>query len=189
MYKYRVIFFIVMIIIFISAMYIIDKNKSVQTTATLLTDKELLPSLVSDMYLATDSIYCASYMFKLDRDIINISHEPISMISNALISAKKRGVDVKLLFELGRSDEITTKFNKKTARILAKDNITIFFDSPDTRMHSKVCVIDNNIVYIGSHNITFSAMKRNNEASVRVISREIAAETTEYLNSIINIEK
>ena len=48
----------------------------------------------------------------------------------------------------------------------------------------KTAVIDSRYVYIGSHNLTQSALQRNNELSVLIDSPEIAAEVKAYLDRI-----
>jgi len=45
-------------------------------------------------------------------------------------------------------------------------------------------VIDRRYIYIGSHNLTQSALKYNKELSVLIDSPELAGEMTAYLNGL-----
>lgn len=58
------------------------------------------------------------------------------------------------------------------------------FDSLRKTTHTKVVVIDGRYVYLGSHNLTHSALTRNNELSVLLDSPETAREITGYLGQL-----
>ena len=45
-------------------------------------------------------------------------------------------------------------------------------------------LIDDKIIYTGSHNFTYSAMKRNSENSVRIVSYDEAEKIKEYFTKI-----
>ena len=60
----------------------------------------------------------------------------------------------------------------------------VLFDNESKKLHAKLCLIDDNIIYTGSHNFTFSAMKRNSESSVRITSKNEAEKIKEYFTKI-----
>jgi phosphatidylserine/phosphatidylglycerophosphate/cardiolipin synthase-like enzyme len=60
----------------------------------------------------------------------------------------------------------------------------VSFDSPTVVTHAKVVVVDGRYVYLGSHNLTQSALRHNNELSVRIDSPELAAEVAAYLGKL-----
>ena len=142
-------------------------------------DEAFLPALLKDMEAAESSIFCAIYMFKTDGE----RTEPTGLILSAMIYALSKGVSVDLLLDIDSSDSYSTKINSETGAVLARAGANIYYDSPDRRLHTKMCVIDGYISYIGSHNYTYSAMKRNGEASVRIISPEVASEAISYIRS------
>jgi phosphatidylserine/phosphatidylglycerophosphate/cardiolipin synthase-like enzyme len=74
--------------------------------------------------------------------------------------------------------------NRHTAAYLSREGVKVFFDSPSIVTHAKVAVIDGRYVYLGSHNLTQSALRHNNELSVRIDSPEMAAEVTSYLERL-----
>ena len=69
--------------------------------------------------------------------------------------------------------------------LLRKNGIPVSLDSLDVTSHMKVVVIDERFCFIGSHNMTHSALGDNHEFSLLVDSRELAAELAEYIGQII----
>lgn len=153
-------------------------------SAQLLVDEKYLPRFVSDVGLAKTSVYCAMYMFKFDAYLKGNLQEPTPLLAAALADAARRGVDVAMVFDEGRVEELTTEYNKKTADYLTKNGVKIIFDTPQRRLHSKMCLIDEKILFIGSHNYTFSAMSRNSETSVRLVSKDVAKDAMIYFKSL-----
>lgn len=153
-------------------------------TVEFLVDDAYLPRFVADVGGAKLSITCAMYMFKFDGYLKENLQEPTPLLAAAFVDAAKRGVNVSMIFDEGKADESTTKYNSDTAKYLTENGVKVIFDSPDRRLHSKLCVIDNKILFIGSHNYTFSAMSRNSETSVRVVSEKLAQDAYNYFKSL-----
>ncbi len=110
--------------------------------------------------------------------------QPMEIVRE-LIAAQKRGVRISIELEQATSGKGTVyEQNRKAATLLADAGIKVRFDAPKTTTHVKALVIDGRYVYIGSHNLTQSALKYNNELSVMVDSAELAEEVTAYLNSL-----
>ena len=57
-------------------------------------------------------------------------------------------------------------------------------DAPDRTTHAKLVVIDRRYLFVGSHNLTQSALKYNHEVSVRIDSPPLAEEALAYLKSL-----
>lgn len=173
----------VIIVAFLLIANIIERVKSKPATASLMQGDEYATRFVSDVAHAKKSITCAMYIFKLDGYIRNDLQEPIPLIGAALIDAAKRKVEVSIIFDMP-NDSKSNKYNKDTAKYLEKNGIKVYFDKPEQMLHTKMCVIDDDIVYIGSHNFTYSAMKRNSEVSARIISEGLANDAKEYLHTL-----
>jgi phosphatidylserine/phosphatidylglycerophosphate/cardiolipin synthase-like enzyme len=75
--------------------------------------------------------------------------------------------------------------NHETARQLRRGGVKVLFDDPRRTTHVKATVIDDRYVFIGSHNLTHSALSRNNELSVVIDSPELAREVTAYLKDLV----
>lgn len=169
--------------IFISNIVLSDDNK--EGTFVILNDNEYVASFVKDISKAKESITCALFMYKIDNYNMDNLQEPLPLITSALVKAAKSGVNVTMIFEKSKyEDDLSNKYNEKTAKYLAQNGINIKYDNIEKKLHAKLCLIDNKIIYTGSHNFTYSAMMRNSESSVKIISYETAKSINEYFEKI-----
>ena len=153
--------------------------------------------LVNDQYFlevhralrkAKQSIFCVMYLAKLStKDESSF----INTLIRDLIKAHRRGVDVKVIFDQNvrfwenswRKNMVERKSRDAYKRLL-NAGVSVYYDSREQITHSKIIVIDNYITIVGSANWTFSAMNRNNEASVLIESNEVAEEFIRRLRLI-----
>ncbi len=111
------------------------------------------------------------------------------LILASLAGAAKRGVKVVVVLERGRvPDEQLNRENMETGKRLQKKGAHVYLDAPATTTHTKMVVVDGEYTFIGSHNLTQSALKYNHEISVLIKSPQVAAEALRYINSIITTE-
>jgi phosphatidylserine/phosphatidylglycerophosphate/cardiolipin synthase-like enzyme len=84
-------------------------------------------------------------------------------IADALIAAKRRGVDVKVIADREQAEKIRTSLISK----MAAAGVRVFTDSSHVSAHNKVMVIDANsenaTLVTGSFNFTHAAQYRNAE--------------------------
>ncbi|MGD9809192.1 MAG: phospholipase D-like domain-containing protein [Deferribacterales bacterium] len=154
--------------------------KNHQAEVAILADSSLTAELVSDINKAQKSVYIAIYMFKSYASTTSGA----GMIVDALKKAADRGLDVYVAFESSDDGDFVEKENKNTGKQLAERGVTVVYDSPDNRMHSKCAVIDEHISYVGSHNYTNSALKHNREITARIVSAETAAKVLSHIRSV-----
>lgn len=119
----------------------------------------LYAHLVRLIQEAEKSIYAAFYKLELKE------------ISDALLEAHKRGVEVRIF-----TDDITSRGEKSRL-----DSLNKFFPvktdkDPASFMHHKFCVIDEKIVWTGSFNPTYSGTSRENNNAVVIMSSLVAAQ-------------
>ncbi len=127
---------------------------------------------------------------KLIADAINSAHHQVLVqtfsfthrkIADALIAAKRRGVDVKVIADKDQTHRIRTSLVSK----IAAEGVSVFIDSKHTSAHNKVMVIDADspdaTLITGSFNFTHAAQYRNAE-NVLVI-RGNSALTDLYLEN------
>ncbi|MEK6843272.1 MAG: phospholipase D-like domain-containing protein [Candidatus Micrarchaeota archaeon] len=92
-------------------------------------------------------------------------------LKEALINAKRRGVDVKIILE-PKVDQ-----NLKTATFLKGKGIEVRWANPKfNNSHAKTAIIDGKTVIVGSLNWSRNAMERNREIGVLLESQKIADE-------------
>jgi phosphatidylserine/phosphatidylglycerophosphate/cardiolipin synthase-like enzyme len=107
-----------------------------------------------------------------------------TQVREALIRAAKRGVRVVVLLDISEADDFSTEANRGVAADLERHGITVRFDSPGRTTHTKLVIIDQRLVLLGSHNFTHSALRHNNEASVLIESPKLAQQALNYVQHI-----
>jgi phosphatidylserine/phosphatidylglycerophosphate/cardiolipin synthase-like enzyme len=106
-----------------------------------------------------------------------LAHE--ARLLSALIDARKRGVEVRILLESGGNGDLAYQ-NKQTGDYLSKFDITVKYDSREITTHDKLIIVDSRIVVVGSTNWTYSAIDENNEASVVIYSESVGLKFQKY---------
>lgn len=97
----------------------------------------------------------------------------IQIFNQAIIQARKRGVQVCALIN---QDE--------TGEILKQQGIVVKKPLGNTLLHTKLMIIDDDIVILGSHNYTMSAFSLNQEASVYIRGY---SSVKDYISYFINL--
>jgi phospholipase D len=105
---------------------------------------------------ANQSVHVLMYIFSLDS------------IADALISAHKRGIEVKVVLDKSQS---YSQFGALKAAGIEVRNDTNW----EGIMHDKVAIIDNAVVLTGSFNWTDTAENNNNENLIVISSADIAS--------------
>jgi competence ComEA-like helix-hairpin-helix protein len=146
----------------------------------ILPDEEYFNVLRHYIRDADERITMVMFIFKITKSPGNRA----AMIMDELISAAKRGVQILLVLDKSDYDKKITQENNRVAKRLRKHNISVRFDTPDKTTHSKAVVIDERFVFLGSHNLTHSALSRNNEFSLLIDSRDLAWEVTRYIRRL-----
>jgi phosphatidylserine/phosphatidylglycerophosphate/cardiolipin synthase-like enzyme len=149
---------------------------------TLLKNREYPDALLTSIRQARKSVLLAYYLFKTTPS--STPDQP-GRIAEELAKVRHRGVAVTVILEVSDDpDDPLNSVNRKTGAFLEARDIRVLFDSPRTKTHLKVALIDGRYVFLGSHNLTQSALKYNNEVSVLVDSPEIAAEMNSFLHTL-----
>ncbi|MEW6334168.1 MAG: phospholipase D-like domain-containing protein [Thermodesulfobacteriota bacterium] len=146
----------------------------------LLKDQEYFSALLDEIGRARQEIALTMFFFKTNgfRD-----HWPDRIVQH-LREAVRRGVRVEAVMERGKEGENVSEVNADTSRRLKAAGIRVCMDAPDRTMHTKMIVIDRRTLFIGSHNLTQSALKYNSEVSVRIESPRLAEEAIRYMKAI-----
>jgi phosphatidylserine/phosphatidylglycerophosphate/cardiolipin synthase-like enzyme len=154
--------------------------------ALLLTNEKYFPALINAIDEAQSEIFMSIFSFKAG---VHKNSYPDRILGH-LAKAVKRGIKVVVILETtGRgSDELSIQ-NRQTGKLLEEIGVKVYFDSPRTTTHTKLIVIDESVVILGSHNLTQSALKYNNEISILLSSPDLAKRTRNYMLTIIKEAK
>ncbi len=100
---------------------------------------------------------------------------PSNQLIESLIRAKRRGVRVRVILDI--SPEEKGKYsNLATGKYLSRKGVEVRFDSLNKTTHSKLVIVDERFVVVGSHNWTYYGLTQNQETSVLIDSPELAGE-------------
>lgn len=103
---------------------------------------------------------------------------PDDLLVQALVSAAKRGVRIRVLVPGPHIDSFTVKIASKADwGDLLRAGVKIFVYQP-TMLHVKLLVIDHEFVSVGSTNLDIRSLRLNDEASLNIYDREFAAQMT-----------
>ena len=119
---------------------------------------ECADKLVAKINSAEKTMYIAIYSFTEDS------------IASAVLSAKQRGVDVKIIFDYDQSTNAYSDDEK-----LIEAGVSVARRNGSGYMHNKFAIIDGNIVATGSFNYSQNADTRNEENLVFIASEEVAS--------------
>ena len=147
---------------------------------TLLANETYFEALIPHLTQAKEEIVVSMFLFALGDHENNRAKQ----VKEALIDAAKRGVRVRLFLEVSDGEDFSTEANRGVAKELGQQGIAVQFDSPTRTTHTKLVIIDQRYVFLGSHNFTHSALRHNNEVSVLIESPKLAQQALGYLNRI-----
>lgn len=118
-------------------------------------------------------------------EVLLLDYKPII---DALVKAKKRGVDVRVVVDqadLGKYNAILDKLpieglaNFGGVMLLNDAGIPVKWYVPQKKnqvLHAKVLSVDNSVMVIGSANMTYHALTRNHEMSISLNNKEAIAQ-------------
>tara|TARA_B100000959_G_scaffold47019_1_gene48038 strand:- start:442 stop:1029 length:588 start_codon:yes stop_codon:yes gene_type:complete len=143
-----------------------------------LVDTEYYPAGHKALTNAKKSILCVMFMAKLEPK--HTGGDEYQLVLD-LINAHKRGVEVQVIFdqnvkfwEKGKDRNVLEKKSEYAYELLSKNGVPVFYDNENRVTHNKVLIIDKYITIIGSTNWTYSALRKNHEASVMIKSGSVA---------------
>jgi len=149
------------IFILLVSQFALAKNVPVDIKACFTPSENCTSEIVSEIDKAKKSLYMQAYSFTSDP------------ISKALVEAKKRGVDVKVLL-----DKSQVKAKYSSASYLDSQGIWTRIDYLPAIAHNKVIVIDGKTVITGSFNFTKAAQFKNAENLLVIQDAELAEQYT-----------
>lgn len=119
----------------------------------------LLQAVVADIAAARTSIALASFDFDL------------VPLTDALLQAHQRGVNVQVIVD---SENLRDADVAEQTGRLQQAGVGVVFQRTGPFMHNKFIVVDANIAWTGSWNMTTNGTYRNNNNMVRLVSAEVS---------------
>ena len=178
-----------LVVVFLIVLGLGGKVFSFSADVEDLSGNKYFPAVKRALSEAEKSIFMVMYLVRL-----NPSHKEsgVYRLVNELIKAHKRGVTVEVIldqnvgFTEGRGEWQVEGKNSQAFWFLSKAGVKVWYDDAKQYTHSKCLIIDEEKGILGSANWTESGLFRNNEASVLVKSKELAAN---LLNNFRRIER
>ena len=146
----------------------------------ILSDKKYYDNLIQYIKKARKTIHMSMFIFKITDSPKN---RP-ALVLKELIAAGKRGVRIRVILEKSGYDDKLNLENRRVAKKLKKHRIAVSFDSPDITTHTKLVVIDSRYSFVGSHNLTHSALAYNHEFSLLIDNKTLAQKLIGYMKTI-----
>jgi len=113
----------------------------------------------------------------------NADGSKTNRLIEALVEARRRGVDVKVILDRSDYNKILNKINTATREYLEEGSVQVRFDPEKITTHAKVVIADDRVM-IGSANWGYLAMEVRNESSLIVSVPEVVAAFEKYFMKI-----
>jgi len=149
----------------------------------ILKDGEYYQSIINDLKKANETILVAMYSMIYDPDD---SLDWANDLIRELVYADERGINVIVVIEYRTYWDYMDQ-NLEAYNYLSSHNVNVQLDNEKDTDHLKLVIIDDKIVYVGSHNWSESALYYNHETSIKIVNEDIATTFTEYLETTFGI--
>lgn len=128
------------------------------------------------------SLYIIMFFFRFEDE----PDYPTDELVSEIIKAKKRGANIKVILD---QDEETDPYkskeiNKGIYEYLKKKDIKVVFDVPEKLTHTKLFIVDERHVVIGSHNLTAGSFYVYDDTSIYIESKDFASDAINYFNGL-----
>jgi len=115
-------------------------------------------------------IYIIMYEIKCNPEY---QDNKVNKLINLLIDCFNKNIDVKILLEKSNYNDDITKINQTTFEYLKNKGISVKFDREDIITHSKLVLLNDDTVILGSFNWTYSSFFLNNETGIVIRDKSI----------------
>lgn len=145
---------------------IIDSTVSDIKGVTILEDSDYYYFLDKILDKAKTRIFITMFLMYTNKE----KKSSTMLLLNKLIAAKNRGVDVKVILD-------SDKINCNTHEILKGNGINAVYDTREIKTHTKMVIIDNEHLIIGSHNWTSGSFYQYDDKSIYIESESLVAKS------------
>lgn len=97
------------------------------------------------------------------------SNSSSNQLLNALVAARNRGVDLRIILDVNTWSDSTNETNRETALwLLGKGVEAVRFDSMEHTTHAKALIVDGEDTLIGSTNWAYYSLSKNTEVDILI---------------------
>lgn len=146
-------------------------------------NRDFFPKVHSLLASAESSVDVILYQ---SRFYFNYPLSGSNILITDLVEAADRGARVRVVLETADWNLDNTEENRDVWHVLNHGNIELYFDPDTTTTHSKLVIVDDRYIVVGSTNWSHYALDSNNEANVIVDSKKAAAAFKTYFDEIIS---
>lgn len=107
-----------------------------------------------------------------------------NLIVDALEEAAGRGVDVRVVVDVGGRGT-PSRGEDRLLEMLGQAGAGVYVDSPQTGLHAKLMIVDDDYTVLGSTNWTYHAVEENNETAVIIESAGLNTHYAEFIDARI----
>ena len=138
-------------------------------SVTILRDHEYLPRLLQELSNAKKEVLAIIYLCKYTR---RKQFDHAKRVIVELIRCFERGVEVKVIFQVGQHKRHIPGWNLKVYEDLKKLGMNVKVWKERRILHAKAILIDENILFIGSHNLSNCSLRESAELSTVIVDEE-----------------
>lgn len=142
-----------------------------------LANPDFLPEVLKTIHNARSSITLVNFLATFSPK--GSKRDPVKEIAESLISAAKRGLDVRVFLEGSKFEE-----NYPFYRLLKDGGVDAWMDTSKTFIHQKVLMADRKLIILGSHNLTAGSIFESEELSAITDSRSLISTFEKGLKKI-----
>jgi len=151
-----------------------------------ISDREYEQAVIELIDNAKESVVMGMYHISTELETNN----PVKLLLNDLIEAKKRGVQVRIYLNTKFPDVIYEKLISDDDFKMLKDaGCDVYFIPQGRRLHDKVIIVDRRYVVEGSMNWSIIALRNNFESATLIDSPGLSEEKIARLEGIYRTQK
>lgn len=132
---------------------------------------------------AKKRVYITSYVAVMNRKKKTC---PTNKIFTILLSKLTAGLDIRWIIDHPRKHKTNYHSIKYLIRRLQENKIPFWIAPPRNTLHSKVILIDDATVFLGSHNLTRSSFENPLEVTVQIDSIKVCKNLTAWFEGLCN---
>ena len=117
-------------------------------------------------------------------DITKSTNPKLRKLFYAMFKKAKENVNITIYFNYKTPSHNLKKSHERIIDILTSKNINASFCSRKKMQHSKVFIIDNEIIISGSHNLTLASDSKNIELSLIIKNKDKAKKIARSLTKL-----